>query len=397
MLYAAVMNKPLNGETFERSTNGTFAQILADVAGLTEDDIDFFTTTVIEEAPMLAIYVISGDEKYDPLAWDINIEIPKVMANPFDDEDYQTAYDSELNEYLIDEDYIDVDGNALLLVYEDTRYIAIEEGTLTSLEGLTIDHIINSRGGGDPCLPEGMEELCQSFMDAISDMLNSDPDFSDFNEVDRWMMQVSELTTLFVETCCNHNPDGVSENCFDSGEGCDRDSRDEREEFTRVQINKHNRRRFCRFIKTCEFRLTLNTVRNPEEPTPFTLTRFYYAPRKALKWDAIYTFPIDERPSFPRWLRCEWDDYRLYNIIGIHPNAGAEVTLPFTFNPGGFSLEILDGVTVTGPSLSFGFTLTLKATDRDLGTAYWEYCDPANGVGYMSNTGRVKFWLKEIE
>lgn len=185
---------------------------------------------------------------------------------------------------------------------------------------------------------------------------------------------------------------------------CDRDSREDVEEVTQLQIiggNKLAKKivkqwspwtdRWCEISFNYAF-----FFRNPDGQTvsASTGTRLRMIRRKPLRKGEVVT--LDPYQNLSRWRYLEnyhADEYYIH-LVGENRREGNTMTISPSLSQK-FKFKIGEVGSESGATL--GVSWTRKQTDKDLEGDRIYYCDPANGIGHMYSTGLVNFWVKEKE
>lgn len=360
---------------------------------------DFFSNEVLKADPYLTIYI---DERY--------FENPELLsnANPVtvafesaevnDTEvEYYEGYNSEGDLVRVTEYN---DSEVLFGIKANERIVLLNKQTLKSINGNNIDHILKA----DPC----------------DDLLNAIIGFFTQGTIDGNDFLIAKATELYdlykciclgdCETTVDTDGDGIPDNedgCPEEAgpasnngcpegcvapAGCDRTNRDDKDEVFKFKF------------RDCTAYKSTNTLFEGAREMRVSIT---YANYNSLTGE-VTTQTILKEGSFSKntlrnknwigkctstkWVTVNWETYTwdyctkgdnayVYWYEEDNPDTTASLTLGFTFEAGPISIPI-------------NFTIPFANENDELGGSVIEYCDNANGSGYLYHTGSIDFYYR---
>lgn len=360
---------------------------------------DFFSNEVSKADPYLTIYI---DERYftnPELLSDSNpITIAFESAEINNDEvEYYEGYDSRGNFVKITK-YSE--SEILIGIKENERIILIDKRELKTINGNSLASIL----GGEPC-----DDLLEAVIGFFTEAIITGNDYL--------LAQATELNELYQCICLNDcettvdtdgdgipddedgcpneagpaSNNGCPEGCI-APPGCDRTNRDDKDEVFKFKF------------KDCTAFRSTNTLFEGAREMRASIT---YANYNNLTGD-VTTQTILKEGSFSKsslrgtnwigrcnstkWVTVNWETYTwdyctkgdmayVYWYEEDNPDTTASLTLGFTFTAGPIEIPV-------------SFTIPFANQDDPLGGSVIEYCDNADGSGYLYHTGSIDFYYR---
>ena len=377
-------------------TNGkTFSQMIADgaaIAGVNRS-ASFFREDVLRAIPNLAITVYTGPNDTPISEWS-SMSLLKVafMTEEAQGPDLVAVrafapLQSVSQSYWFNNQ--DDPQEPLLVVEDNTAFLSVK---LSNLRITNTNQTIFQYLVLDQCmeLQEEIEEEAANLDLIYPDIFIGETFFLN-PDYEVALISLYALYEKYNELC------GMDQGDSDplSGDSCDRDSRENREEVFKIQIDNYYLRRFCKWTRSqCNIEakqsFAVYTGANMILNSP--PIKFINGDRSKMKQDKIFNCNL---PMY-KWEYLQGNHGDPYSItfIGKHPRAGQKNTYSFSFPPK-ITFKIL------GQEVTFDGLLKVNSeyskTDEILGGDLIYYCDPANGEGTKYITGKMNFWIKEQE
>ncbi len=362
---------------------------------------DFFKEELVKADPYMTIYID-----------DIYFENPQLLSNPVtfayesaevDDRDaeFYYGYNSKGEPVKVTE-YTEVD--AVFGIKQNERVVLINKNTLKTVNGNDIKDILFFPPPEDPC-----DELLSAIVSLFEQAVISGDDFL--------IAQVLELNRLYQCICLGdcEDPDSDGDGIPDAEDdcpnevgpasnngcpeaeceapaGCDRTNRNDKDEiykfkFASCSAYKSTSELFegqremrasvtYAYLNSLSGTVETSTILKAGSFSKSTLRNANWLGKcKSTKWVTVNweTFT---------WDYCTYgDNAYVYWYEQDNPDTTASLSLGFTFSIGPVSIPIT-------------FNIPFANANDELGGSLVQYCDEADGSGYLYHTGNIDFYYR---